>query len=378
MLSYVSKSLLTLALLAFGAGIVYGIATGDDAGTTLLVVTAAGAFLLALVTLTAGPDLDPLPSPDGAERQLAPAGGRPLFPSVWPLGAGLAVAFAAIGSATSAGVVVAAVLVSVVVLLGWVFQAWTEHPAFTARFGARLSDRLLAPLGMPLAIFGLVLLIALSISRVLLTVPESGSRVVAIVVAIVILASAFFIASQERMARAALSLLCAFALVAVVSAGIVGYSRGERTFEKKAGGPPVARSVSIAAHDTVAFTPDALAFPAGSLVPLIFDNETVGVGHNIGIYDHRGGNELFKGAIVTGPKQVEYRVQALAAGTYYFQCDVHPNMNGTLTVAESSGTSSSGSVAAGTGSTTTTAPAATSTTLQVTAGFATTPVTSAP
>ena len=41
---------------------------------------------------------------------------------------------------------------------------------------------------------------------------------------------------------------------------------------------------------------------------------------------------LFRGDLVTGPAKVDYDVPALPAGTYYFQCDVHPSMNGTVTV----------------------------------------------
>jgi plastocyanin len=40
---------------------------------------------------------------------------------------------------------------------------------------------------------------------------------------------------------------------------------------------------------------------------------------------------VFKGEIVTGQK-VDYQVPALAAGSYSFVCEVHPEMKGTLTV----------------------------------------------
>jgi plastocyanin len=35
---------------------------------------------------------------------------------------------------------------------------------------------------------------------------------------------------------------------------------------------------------------------------------------------------------VTGPGQAKYEIPALDAGEYYFHCDVHPTMNGTVTV----------------------------------------------
>ena len=41
---------------------------------------------------------------------------------------------------------------------------------------------------------------------------------------------------------------------------------------------------------------------------------------------------IFKGELVTGPKAVDYAIPALPAGTYTFNCSIHPNMTGTLTV----------------------------------------------
>jgi plastocyanin len=52
---------------------------------------------------------------------------------------------------------------------------------------------------------------------------------------------------------------------------------------------------------------------------------------------HKGsptGEEVFQGEIVTGPTQVTYDVPALPAGPYAFVCTVHPQMTGTLNVAE--------------------------------------------
>ena len=62
-----------------------------------------------------------------------------------------------------------------------------------------------------------------------------------------------------------------------------------------------------------------------------FDNNDAGIPHNLEIQDASGAS-MFRGQIITGPAMAMYQVPALAAGTYTFVCDVHPNMTGTLTV----------------------------------------------
>ncbi|MBF6605157.1 MAG: cupredoxin domain-containing protein [Chloroflexi bacterium] len=81
----------------------------------------------------------------------------------------------------------------------------------------------------------------------------------------------------------------------------------------------------------IAFVVADLTAPANQAFQITFDNEDPGVPHNIEI-KQADGSVAFKGAIVTGVITTTYDVPALAAGTYPFQCTVHPNMTGTLTV----------------------------------------------
>ncbi len=82
------------------------------------------------------------------------------------------------------------------------------------------------------------------------------------------------------------------------------------------------------------FSVSTLTLPAGQAVTLTFTNNDAGVPHNLSIYsDAAYTANVFKGDLVTGPASGTYNIPALAAGTYYFRCDVHPaTMVGTVTV----------------------------------------------
>jgi plastocyanin len=84
----------------------------------------------------------------------------------------------------------------------------------------------------------------------------------------------------------------------------------------------------------LAFDTSTIELPADTATTITFDNQDSGVQHNISIYrDETLSEVLFQGELITGPGVVEYAIEALPAGEYYFQCDVHPTMNGTVVVA---------------------------------------------
>ena len=86
-------------------------------------------------------------------------------------------------------------------------------------------------------------------------------------------------------------------------------------------------STSITARD-MQFVEKAVAVKAGTAFAIAFDNKD-GAPHNIAISDTTGG-KVFEGSIVSG-QAVTYQVPSLAAGTYNFLCQVHPDMKGTIT-----------------------------------------------
>jgi mono/diheme cytochrome c family protein/plastocyanin len=85
----------------------------------------------------------------------------------------------------------------------------------------------------------------------------------------------------------------------------------------------------------IAFNPLSLSAPAGTAFGINFDMKDAGVGgHDADILDSTG-KKIVDNPVVMDPGTQEYVIPALPAGTYKYQCSVHPsvpNMNGTLTV----------------------------------------------
>src|SRR3954452_7900611 len=80
------------------------------------------------------------------------------------------------------------------------------------------------------------------------------------------------------------------------------------------------------------FDTDELDVPGGSGFELVLHNND-SVQHNVSIYKDEGHSQrVFGGEFANNGTHV-YHVQALAPGTYYFQCDIHPDMKGVMVAA---------------------------------------------
>jgi plastocyanin len=91
---------------------------------------------------------------------------------------------------------------------------------------------------------------------------------------------------------------------------------------------PVADGPTIVAKD-LKFTTTSVEVKAGTNVRIHFDNQD-SAPHNVAIYTDKSlAQKVSIGDIVTSAK-ADQVIPALQPGTYFFRCDVHPDMQGTI------------------------------------------------
>jgi plastocyanin len=90
-------------------------------------------------------------------------------------------------------------------------------------------------------------------------------------------------------------------------------------------------NVDLAAEN-LEFDASVIEAPAGEAFTITFTNLEA-VPHNVAVDTEEGGDEIVTGEVITGPDATTtINVPALDPGTYYFVCDIHPDMNGTIVV----------------------------------------------
>lgn len=89
-------------------------------------------------------------------------------------------------------------------------------------------------------------------------------------------------------------------------------------------------AVTVTAAD-LEFDATSIDVDAGQAFTITFVNND-SVPHNISVYTEEGGERLVEGEVINEGETTEIEVGALEPGTYYFVCDLHPEMNGPLVV----------------------------------------------
>jgi plastocyanin len=123
-------------------------------------------------------------------------------------------------------------------------------------------------------------------------------------------------------------LLLTLGLVAIAAIGAACSSSAAA--QPVPSGPIDANGPTIVAKN-MAFSPATVEIAANKNVTIHFDNQD-SAPHNVAIYkDASASEKISVGDIVSSSKKDQV-IPALAAGSYFFRCDVHTNMTGTLVV----------------------------------------------
>jgi hypothetical protein len=227
-------------------------------------------------------------------------------------------------------------------------------------------------IGIPLGALLFLALLIFAFSRILLAVPETLAPWVALLFATNILVGCA-VAATIRGTRGFVFLITVL-VATILGGGIAGAVLGERPIEshiaeegapgehaappgeeapppgeapapgeapvpgeapagQKPGAPSMPGAAIPLVAEGLAFDTPELPLPAEGEAVIAFDNRDPGIPHNVALYTEQGGDPIFQGELVTGPTTVEYRFPAPDPGTYYFQCDVHPQMSGSAVVA---------------------------------------------
>lgn len=93
----------------------------------------------------------------------------------------------------------------------------------------------------------------------------------------------------------------------------------------------VADGVVELSADNLEFDANVIQATAGEAFTINFTNND-SAPHNAAVYTEEGGDEIVKGEVIDGGATSEVQVEALDAGEYFFVCDIHPDMTGSVVV----------------------------------------------
>jgi plastocyanin len=326
-----SKLYFTVAAVSVVVGFGLVVGTSDRVGFLNLVVAGIGALALGLAAYAYVPR-------EPVVALVEPAEARPVDTtdtagaSSWPVLGALSLGLLAAGFALESWLLGLGIIVGLITAIGWLTQVWQEHPSWTSEMVARVNNRFSVPFALPVMIFVLVGIGVISLSRLFLAVPRDVAPVIGAVVAFAILGT-FFLLSTRQVAKPAVASLAVLGVTLILAAGVAGALIGEREFHHGGG----ESELRISAQN-IAFDREEIDLPASSDVELLFENKEA-VPHNWSLYESKGGDPIFQGEVLNSTGEITYSFTTPEAGSYYFQCDVHPDqMNGVANVSEDAST----------------------------------------
>lgn len=197
------------------------------------------------------------------------------------------------------------------------------------------------PLTIPLVALALIAGLAIGFAKVLLEIPSEAATIVALATAANILGAAAFVSLRPKVGSSTgLELLAIVAYPVLIGVVVAVLGIGQEAAPAAASDEKPAAAANVDATvtaESIAFDTGEISLPAEKDVKIEFDNQDSGIEHNIAIYKNESDalnktDPIFQGQVFKGVDSEVYSFTAPKAGEYFFHCDIHPNMNGTVTV----------------------------------------------
>ncbi len=215
----------------------------------------------------------------------------------------------------------------------------TQDDSLRPDLTTEVRVRLPLPLVIPLAALAVIAIVAIGFAQILLAVPKEAATMLAVVAAANILGAFAYAALRPKMQPVTMAELGVIVLYPVIIGLAIaqfdfGAEAAHDTAAAETSGAGAAAEGGAPAGPTEAVTASGLQFDVETIVleakkpaSIEFTNED-SAPHNIAIYeDDTATEDVFQGEQI-GAGSVTYEFDAPPPGEYYFQCDVHPDMNG--------------------------------------------------
>ena len=227
-----SKLYFGVAATALVAGFVYGYSTHlEFLGTIVLFSVAVVALFLGAVII-AYRDADvgaaAVEATSAADAEGYGRGPR-VSPSMWPIVGAFGVGLTAIGVVYDRRWFLGGIAVLVATTIEWAVQAWSDRASDDPEYNRGVRARLMHPLEFPILGVLVVGLVIFGFSRVMLAIPKNAAVGAFIGLGALVLVVAVILSRPRKLPGALLATVLVLGGVGILTAGVVGASRGERS-----------------------------------------------------------------------------------------------------------------------------------------------------
>lgn len=125
-----------------------------------------------------------------------------------------------------------------------------------------------------------------------------------------------------------------YVAIPLVTIALVVSLRAEESSSAQTGEttPQGGNAMTDVTAENIAFDTERIILEADTTAEIHFTNaDSSAISHNVAVYtDDTASEAIFKGEIISGGSDIDYSFETPKRGQYYFQCDIHPGMNGTV------------------------------------------------